>query len=242
MERIKEYNREIRWLEAQEILIWALDTFGCKNIALASSFSIEDQILTNMFVKANPTCRIFTLDTGRNFQETYDVWQRSVEFWNISYEVGIPDGDELAQLVAKNGPNLFYSSVELRKICCAVRKIHPLRKILSTVDAWIVGLRSEQSITRTGLSPVEWDSVNGIYRISPLYDWSEIQTISYTKDNFIPISELYEKGYRSIGCAPCTRVTSSGEDIRAGRWWWEEPEHKECGLHNRPNFLKSQNL
>lgn len=235
MKQLEEFKAELHNKNAQEIVLWALETFGHQRVKLASSFSVEDQVLTDMAVKTGKKCKVFTLDTGRHFEETYRVWQKSIEFWSISYEVGAPDPLELQQLIGKEGPNLFYDSVSLRKTCCAVRKTHPLKKLLSNVDAWIVGLRSEQSVTRAGLSPVEWDDVNGIYRISPLHNWSELETMQYVIENKLPVSELISKGFRSIGCAPCTRAIGPEEDIRAGRWWWEEPEHKECGLHNRPN-------
>ena len=233
MENVSKYQERASNLTAQEIIPWALKTFDVSRVALASSFSIEDQVITDMLVQADSQSRIFTLDTGRHFQETYDVWQQSVDFWNISYEVAAPDPLELAELMNIKGPNLFYQSIEARKLCCAVRKTHPLEKVLKTVDAWIVGLREEQSVTRVGLQPVEWDDAHGIYRISPLYNWSESKTLEYIRNRKLPINALYEKGFRSIGCAPCTRAISPNDDVRAGRWWWEEPEHKECGLHNR---------
>ena len=233
MDRIAALQKAVEGKDAAGILQWALAAFGIQKIALASSFSAEDQVLTHMLVNFEPRSRIFTLDTGRHFEETYDIWQRSVDTWHINYEICSPDPKELAQLISNKGPNLFYESVEARKACCAVRKTHPLRKVLSTVDAWIVGLRSEQAITRAGLAPIEWDDAHKIYRISPLYNWSEDQVFAYIKKHNIPNSVLYEKGFRSIGCAPCTRAIGPNDDVRAGRWWWEEPEHKECGLHNR---------
>jgi phosphoadenosine phosphosulfate reductase len=241
MKNLEAYIAETSGLKAERILLWALSTFGAKNIALASSFSAEDQALTHMAFHGDgrQSCRVFTLDTGRHFQETYDVWQKSIETWHISYEVCSPDPKELAELTASEGPNLFYESIAARKKCCAVRKIHPLQTILSTVDAWIVGLRGEQAVTRGSLAPVEWDEVHGIYRISPLYNWTEEQVFSYVHENAVPISKLHEKGFRSIGCAPCTQAIGPNDDVRAGRWWWEEPEHKECGLHNRPQHNKT---
>ncbi|HEX3018969.1 MAG TPA: phosphoadenylyl-sulfate reductase [Chitinispirillaceae bacterium] len=234
MNNLEKFNIEVCNLDAAGIISWALKTFGEKRIALASSFSAEDQVLTNLLLHENPHTRIFTLDTGRHFQETYDVWQKSVEFWNFSFETASADPVELSKLLDNGGPNLFYKNIESRKACCSVRKTNPLKKILSTVDAWIVGLRSEQAVTRTGLSPVEWDQQHNIYRISPLYNWIEIDVFRYSKENALPLSELYLKGFRSIGCAPCSRSVAPFDDIRAGRWWWEEPQHKECGLHNRP--------
>ncbi len=239
MQKAIDYREITQHMSAACLIAWALDEFGLTHIALASSFSAEDQVLTNMLVSENPRARLFTLDTGRHFQETYDVWHESTKHFNISYEVAFPDPEDVGRLTRKNGPNLFYDNVESRKSCCAVRKTRPLQKILSTVDAWIVGLRSEQSVTRTDLSPVEWDDVNKIYRISPLCNWKEADVFSYVREKSLPVSVLYEKGFRSIGCAPCTRAIGPDDDVRAGRWWWEEPEHKECGLHNRPKNINT---
>lgn len=236
---LEEYQRQTVNLTAEAVVAWALSTFTVGRIALASSFSAEDQVLTQMLVGINPKARIFTLDTGRHFEETYDVWQQSVDLWNIAYEVCVPDAKEVANLVSTPGPNSFYRSIDARKACCAVRKTRPLQKIVSTVDAWIVGLRAEQSQTRSGLSCVEWDEAHSVYRISPLCNWTESQTMDYTKNHVLPMSKLYEKGFRSIGCQPCTRASGPMDDVRLGRWWWELPEHKECGLHNRPNKTHS---
>lgn len=218
----------------EEALQQSLKRFGAARIALASSFGAEDQVLTDMLLRANPVARIFTLDTGRMFQETYDTMQQSVEHYHNSYEVYAPEASDIAALIAKDGPNLFYSSVENRKACCAVRKLKPLRKVLATVDAWICGLRRDQSVTRTAVELVSWDAEFSIYKICPLYDWSEAQVWDYIKKNNVPYNALHDRGFPSIGCAPCTRAVHPGEDIRGGRWWWESPEHKECGLHKSP--------
>jgi phosphoadenosine phosphosulfate reductase len=201
---------------------------------LASSFGAEDQVLTQMLLRIDPSARIFTLDTGRNFQETYDTMQASVERYGVQYEVCAPEASDIAELVKIGGPNLFYESIENRKRCCDVRKLRPLRKVLSTVDAWICGLRRDQAVTRTGVELVSWDGEFGIYKICPLFDWNEEQVWDYIRANRIPYNALHDRGFRSIGCAPCTRAVAPGEDIRAGRWWWESPEHKECGLHRSP--------
>ena len=216
---------------AEEALRHSLDFFGLRRIALASSFGAEDQVLTDLLVRIHPEVRIFTLDTGRLFQETYDVMQESVARYAIRYEVLAPEAAEIAQLVSIDGPNLFYSSVEKRKACCEVRKVRPLRKILSTVGAWICGLRREQAPTRQAVELVSWDQEFGVYKICPLFDWSEARVWQYIQDHNVPYNTLHDRGFRSIGCSPCTRATGPGEDIRAGRWWWEAPEQKECGLH-----------
>ncbi len=218
----------------EEALQQSLESFGVSRMALASSFGAEDQVLTDMLLRANPAARIFTLDTGRMFQETYDTMQQSLERYHHSYEIYAPEAADIAALIAKDGPNLFYSSVENRKACCAVRKLKPLRKVLATVDAWVCGLRRDQSVTRTAVELVSWDAEFGIYKICPLYDWSEAQVWDYIKKNNVPYNALHDRGFPSIGCAPCTRAVHPGEDIRGGRWWWESPEHKECGLHKSP--------
>jgi phosphoadenosine phosphosulfate reductase len=228
------FTDEIRELDAAGLVAWAVRKFGTERVAVSSSFSAEDQIITDMALKLDAKSRIFTLDTGRHFQETYEVWQESINHWGIVYETGFPDCAAVSQLLRRGGPELFRSDVESRKACCRVRKTEPLQRILSTVDAWITGLRGGQAVTRSDLLPVEWDNAHGIYRISPLFDWSEEDVFSEAKKRGLPLSALYAKGFRSIGCAPCTRAVGPRDDVRTGRWWWEEPEHKECGLHNRP--------
>lgn len=221
---------------AEEALQLSLKHFGTGRIALASSFGAEDQVLTDMLARLNPQARIFTLDTGRLFQETFNTMQHSIDRYGIRYEVCAPEAFDVAALVGKDGPNLFYDSIEKRKACCEVRKLRPLRKVLATVEAWICGLRRDQSVTRGGVELVSWDAQFGIYKINPLFDWSEQQVWDYIKQHNVPYNVLHDHGFRSIGCAPCTRAVEPGEDIRAGRWWWESPEHKECGLHRSPLY------
>lgn len=200
-------------------------------LVLASSLGIEDQVLTHLVCAVAARPRIFTLDTGRLFPETYETMERTMERYGFRYEVLTPDTQELEEMVRRHGPNLFYRSVELRKMCCAVRKTQPLRRVLSTADAWICGLRKEQSVTRHAVARIEWGGAFALCKINPLIDWTESQVWQYIRDNKIPYNPLHDQGYPSIGCAPCTRAVAPGEDIRAGRWWWEQPEHKECGLH-----------
>jgi len=222
---------ELRASSPEEALELSLKHFGSQRIALASSFGAEDQVLTHLLASQNPAARIFTLDTGRLFQETYDTMQASIERYGIRYEVCAPAAEDIAELISIDGPNLFYKSIENRKACCNVRKIKPLRKVLSTVDAWIVGLRRDQAVTRDAVELLSWDREFGIYKISPLFDWSEERVWQYIREHNVPYNALHDRGFRSIGCAPCTRATQPHEDVRAGRWWWEAPEHKECGLH-----------
>lgn len=221
---------------AEEILEWALERFGDR-IALASSFGAEDVVLIDILAKIKPSARIFTLDTGRLPQETYDVMERIREKYGIKIEVFFPDPRDVEEMVNEHGPNLFYRSVEFRQLCCHVRKVRPLERALSQLDAWITGLRRGQSITRKEIKKVEEDEryFDGqrrvLLKLNPLADWTEKDVWEYIRKNSVPYNSLHDRNYPSIGCAPCTRPVQPGEDIRAGRWWWEIPEKKECGLH-----------
>lgn len=233
MEKLEQYREETRDLSPEELLQWALNEFGVEKLVLASSFSIEDQSVTYMLHQANKEARIFTLDTGRHFNETYEVQDYTALKYGIKYEVMFPEAEEISKVVSQKGPNFFLTSVEDRKECCRIRKMDPLAKVLATADCWITGLRREQSVTRTELHKVEWDANWGLYKINPLADWTEEQTWEFIEENKIPYNKLQKQGFLSIGCACCTRAVAEGEDIRAGRWWWENPEHKECGLHKK---------
>ncbi|MCS7152260.1 MAG: phosphoadenylyl-sulfate reductase, partial [Endomicrobia bacterium] len=215
-----------------------------EKVAIASSFSAEDVILIDMACKIAKEKnlqqpRIFTLDTGRLNQETYDVMDKIRKKYDIVIEVYFPDYNEVEDMVKKFGFNLFYESLELRKLCCKIRKVNPLNRVMKTLDAWICGLRKEQSLTRLEVKQIEEEEriIDGIKRkiikINPLVDWTESEIWKYIKENDVPYNTLYDRGYTSIGCAPCTRLTKKIEDIRAGRWWWEDPDKKECGLHKR---------
>jgi len=217
--------------EPQEILKWALDMFHPR-LALSSSFSIEDVTLIDMLWKINPKSRVFTLDTGRLNQETYSLIDRIRTRYDVQVEVYYPNTVAIEKMVREHGMDLFYEGVSHRRLCCNVRKVEPLMRALSGLDAWITGLRREQSVTRTEVKKVEIDEAHGnIVKVNPLVDWSDKQVWAYVKKNNVPYNTLYDKGYTSIGCEPCTRPIKPGEDIRAGRWWWESPDEKECGLH-----------
>ena len=216
---------------AEEILRWALKEFH-PQIALASSFGAEDVALIDLLVKINPKARVFTLDTGRLPQETYDVMDKIREKYKIQIETYFPDAAAVEKMVNQKGYNLFYHSIENRQKCCGVRKVEPLKRALKGLKAWITGLRREQSVTRTAVAKVEVDDTHGgIYKINPLADWTRQQVWDYVKKNGVPYNKLHDKGFLSIGCDPCTRAVKPGEDERAGRWWWERPDQKECGLH-----------
>jgi len=215
----------------EDALRWAYETFGDK-IAKASSFGAEDSVVTDMIISVNPRARFFTLDTGRLNQETYNVMDEISKRYGIKFEVMFPETREVEEMVKIRGINLFYESVENRKLCCEIRKVHPLNKMLGTLDAWVTGLRRDQNENRSRASMVEIDAMHGgIIKVNPIIDWSWEQILDYIKRKNLPYNKLLDKGYTSIGCEPCTRATKPGEDLRAGRWWWEADSHKECGLH-----------
>ena len=228
---IKKLNSEFKNQDPQTVLRWAIKQFGSK-IALASYFGAEDVVLIDLLVKIDPSARIFTLDTGRLNEETYEVMDAIRRKYKISIESYFPDAVKVETLERVKGFFSFKESIENRKECCGIRKVEPLNRALSGLEAWITGLRREQSVTRADVQKVETDaSHGGIFKINPLADWTEKQVWDYIKANKVPYNRLHDLGYPSIGCAPCTRAVKSGEDVRAGRWWWENPEHKECGLH-----------
>jgi len=215
---------------AEEVLRYFFSG-GKDRIALASSLGAEDQVLTHMVLTIEPKARIFILDTGRFHSETYDLIQQTMKRFGVSYEILFPETGAVEEMVGREGPNLFYESIENRKKCCSIRKVKPLQRVLSSLDVWITGLRKDQAVTRSAVDKIEWDETNGLVKLNPIVDWSEEQVWDYIRQNEIPYNILHDQGYPSIGCAPCTRVVAPGEDIRAGRWWWETPEQKECGLH-----------
>jgi phosphoadenosine phosphosulfate reductase len=229
----------LRNASAEALLAAVVSRFGDK-VALASSLSAEDQVVTDILARLSPSPRIFTLDTGRLHQETYDVLQATNERYGIRIEVLFPDRDEVERLETELGPNCFYQSIALRKQCCHVRKVLPLRRTLATLDAWITGLRREQSLTRTEVERVEWDVANGLVKVNPLADWSAEKVWEYIRQHNVPYNRLHDQGFPSIGCAPCTRAVRRTESSRDGRWWWESPEHKECGLHRNGTAAPSR--
>ena len=231
-EKVIELNQALKGKTPQESISHCLDVFNNK-IALSTSLGIEDQVLTQMLVAINKEVEIFTLDTGRLFPETYDLIERTCSKYGINMKIYFPDYIDVEKMVNKKGINLFYHSVENRKECCGIRKIKPLKRAFAGLDAWICGLRRDQSVTRTDMQLVEWDEGNGLIKINPLIDWSEEDVWKYARENNVPYNILHDKGFPSIGCQPCTRAIEPGEDVRAGRWWWENPETKECGLHKK---------
>lgn len=231
-EKIARWNEELREATAQDTIRYFLDEFG-DTITLSTSMGAEDQVITDMVVQIDPSVRIFTLDTGRLFQETYDLIDQTNEKYGIQIEVIFPDYQQVEKMVKEKGMNLFYHSVENRKLCCGIRKVEPLKRAFKGMDGWICGLRKDQSVSRFFSQKVEWDEQNQLVKINPLIDWTEKDTWNYIHENQVPYNSLHDKGYASIGCLPCTRPIKPGEDFRAGRWWWEDEEQKECGLHKR---------
>ncbi|MDD5459733.1 MAG: phosphoadenylyl-sulfate reductase [Phycisphaerae bacterium] len=223
---------EARDLSTEELVRFAIKRFDDK-ITFATSFGAEDQVVTDILRKVTDKPLIFTLDTGRLPEQTYKVLEQTRRRYGIGITVLFPDSERIEKYVNSYGPNAFYESVELRKECCRIRKIEPLRRYLAGLDAWICGLRSEQSPTRKELARIEYDEAFGLIKINPLADWNTQQVWDYIREHNVPYNTLHDDGFPSIGCEPCTRAILAGEDIRAGRWWWEEPEHKECGLHRK---------
>lgn len=216
---------------AEAVLAWALGEFHPR-IALASSFGAEDIVLIDMLARLNPSPRLFTLDTGRLPAETYDLIDAIRARYGLAIEVYFPQAEAVQAMVGEHGVNLFYTSVENRKRCCGVRKVEPLGRALAGLDAWITGLRREQAPTRAEVRKVEADPDRpGVVKLNPLADWTWEQVWAYIRAHDVPHNALHDRGYPSIGCAPCTRAVEPGEDARAGRWWWETRETKECGLH-----------
>ena len=216
-----------------DILRIGIDAAGGP-VSLACSFSLEDVAIIDIAHAAGINLGLFALDTGRLNEETYEVADALVERYRLKIDWYLPAHAEVEQLERTEGLFSFRESLDKRHACCHIRKVEPLSRALKELRGWVTGMRREQSVTRNDLKALEHDELNGgILKINPLLDWSEEQLISYSDEQRLPKNHLYSQGYRSIGCAPCTRAVQPGEDARAGRWWWENPEHKECGLHRR---------
>lgn len=224
------YNEMFAGLSPQQILQTVLEAHSAKAV-FSTSLGAEDQAITHMLVQISKDASIFTLDTGRMFSETYEVLEKTEARYGIRIKVYFPDFKAVESMVQTRGINLFYYSIENRKMCCQIRKIEPLRRALKKQEVWITGLRREQSPTRKDLRYAEYDENFGLIKVNPLLDLSETQVWNFLDNNKIPVNALHHKGFASIGCQPCTRAIEPGEGVRAGRWWWENPETKECGLH-----------
>jgi phosphoadenosine phosphosulfate reductase len=215
----------------QEVLEWALARWHPR-VAICTSFQAEGMALFDMAWRINPEVRLFTADTGRLPQETYDLMEQVRERYGTTIEVHLPDAAKLERMTTRFGPNLFRRSVEARLLCCSVRKVEPVRGALDALDAWVTGLRRDQWASRANIRKIEIDHDHGgLAKLNPLADWTSAEVWDYNRAHEVPEHPLYARGYTSIGCAPCTRATSAGEDPRAGRWWWEKNAPKECGIH-----------
>ncbi len=230
---IDRLNERFAISKPLDLLKWAAEEFGDK-VALCSAFGPESMVLLHLISMLDRRIGVFTLDTGRLPNETYEVMQKCEDRYGIQIKGFSPDPVALREMVRVYGINLFYSAVELRELCCEIRKVRPLSEALRGLSAWVTGLRSAQSDTRKTLKRIEVDTVHGgIIKLNPLAGWTEQDVWDYITLHNLPYNSLHDKGYRSIGCGPCTRPTRPGEDIRAGRWWWEANAKKECGIHTR---------
>lgn len=228
----EDYARQFNKASAEEILSFFLHQYK-ERIVQATSMGAEDQVLTKIICAIDKSAQIITLDTGRLFQETYDLIAKTNAHFSINIEIYFPDNKRVEEMVRQKGINLFYESVENRKLCCGIRKNEPLKRALHGMDAWICGLRKDQTVTRFYNKVVEWDEQYGLLKINPLINWTEKQLWNYIREHGIPYNVLHDRGFPSIGCQPCTRAILPGEDSRSGRWWWEKEDEKECGLHNQ---------
>ncbi len=231
VELLKKLNESFKNKNLKEAFD-ALIQLNLGKMAFSTSFGQEDQVLTDFIFRNNYPISVFTLDTGRLFEETYEVYHRTVNIYDKLIEPYFPDAKKVEALLTKKGPNSFYSSVENRKECCSIRKIDPLQKALRGVDIWITGLRGGQSYFRENFNLFEYDTSFGLIKFNPLVRWSIKEIEDYLNEYNVPQNTLHKKNYPSIGCAPCTRSVEKGEDIRSGRWWWENSK-KECGLHQK---------
>jgi phosphoadenosine phosphosulfate reductase len=216
----------------EEVLDYMFNSFEGR-VGFSTSLGVEDQVITHMLSTIRKDALIFTLDTGRLFPETYDLLDLTGKKYDIEIKVYFPNSNRVQEMVNTKGINLFYDSIENRQLCCFVRKVEPLKRAFAGLDAWVCGLRRGQSPTRKDIKTIEWDANNGLIKVNPLIGWDEKQVWQYVHDHGVPYNKLHDKGFPSIGCQPCTRAIIDGEDVRAGLWWWENPDTRECGLHKK---------
>ena len=215
--------------QVKKVLAQAVADFS--PVTFANSLGAEDMVLTDLIAQHQAGIEMFSLDTGRLPQQTYDLMQEVRKRYSVPLNIYFPEAQQIETYVARNGVNGFYDSVENRKGCCHIRKVEPLKRALAGKRAWITGMRRDQAVTRTDLEVSSHDADHGLQKFNPLLDWTNAEVWEYIKQNNVPYNKLHDQFYPSIGCAPCTRAVTPGEDIRSGRWWWENPENKECGLH-----------
>jgi len=226
----EELNRKLQGKSTEEVITYFLSNYPGK-VTLGSSLGAEDQVLLDIMSKCCTDFSVFTLDTGRLFPETYDLIDRTNKKYSMAIKLFFPDSGQVEEMINSKGINLFYDSIENRKLCCHVRKIEPLKKALPGNDIWVTGLRKDQSVNRFYTNLIEWSETYKIIKVNPLLTWTENDVWTYIHRYDVPYNPLHDKGFPSIGCQPCTRAVKAGEDFRAGRWWWEAPDQNECGLH-----------
>ena len=227
---LETQRKSLENLPPQAVLAWAAMTYGV-DVVFATSLGAEDQVLTHLIGTSDFSIDAFMLDTGRLFEETYSLLEKTRATYPMAIRVYFPDAFEVETAVNAHGPNFFREKVAWRQRCCAIRKVAPLKRALAGRKAWVTGLRRDQSTTRGDLQVLEWDASNEMVKINPLWNWTTEDVWAFIRDHGVPYNELHDQGFPSIGCAPCTRAVGPDEDLRAGRWWWELPEQKECGLH-----------
>lgn len=228
---VRRHGADLESLGAEELLGWALDRWGDR-LVICTALQVTGMVIVDLAWRIEPAVRVMTLDTGRLPQETHELVERVRDRYGIEVDVRLPDPEAVGRMVRSEGPNLFYRSAAARRRCCRIRKVEPLRRALAGFEAWVAGLRRDQSAERAGTPKVQLDPATGVVKLHPLVDWTEAEVWNYVRDRDVPCHALYDRGYTSIGCAPCTRPLEPGEDARAGRWWWEGAEtRKECGLH-----------
>ena len=228
--QVADLRRYLPEYSVPETLALLADHFAGR-VCFSTSFGLEDQIITHFIFENDLPIRVFTLDTGRNFQETYSTWNKTLLRYGKLIDVFAPDGAAVEELTRQKGPNSFYESIANRTECCTVRKVEPLGRALASQQVWVTGIRAEQSANRQHMHPAEWDAGHELIKVHPLFDWTWAECATFAQAHGIPVNPLHQKGFVSIGCAPCTRAIAPGEDFRAGRWWWEDAAAKECGLH-----------
>lgn len=230
MNKAEEIKALIKDLKAPEVLSLLANKFEGE-IIFSTSFGWEDQVISDLIFTQNLPIKVFTLETGRLFTETYYTWNRTLEKYQKPIHTFYPDQEKLEKMVTEKGPSSFYESVENRKECCGIRKVEPLNRALKGFKVWITGIRADQSVNRENMDWVEWDEAHQLVKVHPIFFWTLEEVKDYVKANNVPYNPLHDKGFPSIGCQPCTRAVQEGEDFRAGRWWWEDASKKECGLH-----------
>ena len=228
--RITEVREAMQSLTVAEGLRWLSEEFPGA-VCYSTAFGLEGQVVTHFIFKHKTPIKVFTIDTGRQFRETYSVWKATNDKYGVNIEAYYPKGENVEHMLNQKGPNSFYDSVEDRKECCYVRKIEPLNRALLGQKIWLSGIRADQSAARGNKSQVEWDEARGLLKVYPLFYWTAEEVRAMIKSENIPYNELSDKGFSSIGCAPCTRAVKAGSDERSGRWWWEGNSDKECGIH-----------